>query len=92
MAPVPSTFGIFALPIQPYYAQTLFVDEGSIQAQGMLLGLSGSGSPSPNAIKEGWIWGAESAGLAGRADSSVLGGIKGHGLSAPDPATPGTGK
>jgi TolB-like protein len=73
-------------------AQTLFVDEGSIQAQSMLLGLSGSGSPSPNALKDGWIWGAESGGIPGRADSSVLGGIKGHGLSAPDPATAGTGK
>jgi len=73
-------------------AQTLFVDEGEIQAQGMLQGLSGSGSPSPNAFRDGWIWGAESAGIAGQADSSVLGGIKGHGLSAPDPATAGTGK
>ncbi len=71
--------------------QLLFADESAPVEQTLRDGPAGSPTVTPGALPPGWIWGADAAGLPGTADPSTLGGIKGTGLSAPDPATSGTG-
>jgi hypothetical protein len=71
--------------------QLLFADESAPTEQTLRDGPSGSPMVSPDSLPPGWIWGSESGGLPGTADPSSLGGVYGTGLSAPDPATSGSG-
>jgi len=71
--------------------QTLVTEEGEILSQRLREGIAGAKTTTAGAIPAGWVWGSEGLGQAGHADSSVLGGVKGYGLSSPDPATAGSG-
>ncbi len=69
--------------------QTLSGVEGDILSRQMLFGPAGSRTASVDPIPAGLIWGSQGLGIAGTADPAVLGGVQGHGLSSPDPATAG---
>jgi len=69
----------------------LFADETAPTQSTLREGPSGSPAVNPDALPSGWIWGGEAGGLPGTGDPSTLGGIQGTGLSAPDPATSGSG-
>lgn len=71
--------------------QLLFADESAPVEQMLRDGPAGSAAVTPGALPPGWIWGGEAGGLPGTADPSTLGGVTGTGLSAPDPATSGSG-
>jgi hypothetical protein len=71
--------------------QFLFADETAPTEAKLREGTAGSQTVNPGALPAGWIWGGEAGGLPGIGDPSSLGGIKGSGLSAPDPATSGSG-
>jgi hypothetical protein len=71
--------------------QLLFADESAPTARTLRDGPTSSPTVNPEALSPGWIWGGEAGGLPGTADPSLLGGVKGTGLSAPDPATSGSG-
>jgi TolB-like protein len=70
--------------------QFLFADETAPTQATLRDGPAGSPTVNPGALPAGWIWGGEAGGLPGTGDPSSLGGVKGTGLSAPDPATSGT--
>ncbi len=69
--------------------QTITGDEGEILSRQLLFGPAGNRTTSVDPIPAGMIWGSQGLGTAGTADPSVLGGVFGHGLSSPDPATVG---
>jgi len=71
--------------------QFLFADETAPTESTLRDGPAGSPTVTPEPLPQGWIWGGEAGGLPGTGDPSSLGGIKGSGLSAPDPATSGSG-
>ena len=71
--------------------QFFFADETAPTESTLREGPAGSPAVSPGALPAGWIWGGEAGGLPGAADPSSLGGVTGTGLSAPDPATSGSG-
>ena len=71
--------------------QFLFADETAPTESTLRQGPSGSPTFTPDVLPRGWIWGGEAGGMPGTGDPSSLGGVTGTGLSAPDPATSGSG-